>query len=101
LAPAIQGAWQCKVGYIPCRIFKNISYGAIGITNSKAVYDLFGGKIVYNEDTYQLCYDALDTIKNMDINELYELMDFVKEKHTYINRINYLLWFLGEVKEAL
>lgn len=98
LAPAIQGKWQCEKGYIPCRIFKNISYGQFGITNSKTVYDLFEGKIVYNQDTYQLFYDALNKIKNLDINELYELMDFVKTKHTYINRINCLLKFLDMVK---
>jgi hypothetical protein len=51
MAPAIQGRWQCKQGYIPCRIFKNISYGQPGITNSALVYKLFKNKIVYNSDT--------------------------------------------------
>lgn len=97
MAPAIQGKWQCDVGYIPCRIFKNISYGQMGITNSKTVYDLFKGKIVYNEDTYKLFFDAQKRIKNMNIKELFELMDFVKEKHTYINRIATLLEFLEQI----
>src|SRR5690606_26820974 len=26
MAPALQGVWQCEKGYIPCRVFKNISY---------------------------------------------------------------------------
>lgn len=94
LAPAIQGAWQCENGYIPCRIFKNISYGQWGITNNKTVYDLFEGRIVYNSDTYQLFYDAQAYVKNSCINELYELMDFVKNNHTYINRIETLLGFM-------
>jgi len=94
MAPALQGKWQCDNGYIPCRIFKNISYGQMGITNSKAVYDLFNGKIVYNQDPYQLFYDAQKRLKDIDINEIYELMDFVKNKHTYINRIDHLLHFL-------
>jgi hypothetical protein len=94
LAPALQGAWQCEKGYIPCRIFKNISYGQWGITNNKTVYDLFDGRIIYNPDTYQLFYDAQDYIKVADINELYELMDFVKNNHTYINRIKTLLSFM-------
>ena len=97
MAPAIQGKWQCDKGYIPCRIFKNISYGQFGITNSKTVYDLFKGKIVYNSDTYQLFYDAQKKLQNLDINELYELMDFVKTKHTYINRIKDLLDLLAKV----
>ena len=94
MAPALQGAWQCEKGYIPCRIFKNISYGQWGITNNKTVYDLFKGKIIYNPDTYQLFYDAAAYIDNAPITELYELMDFVKNNHTYINRIDTLLQFM-------
>lgn len=97
MAPAIQMELQVVNGYIPCRIFKNISYGAFGITNSETVYELFHKKIVYNADTYQLFFDAKNKLDNLDINELYELMDFVKEKHTYLNRIHQLLTFLEEV----
>jgi hypothetical protein len=98
LAPALQGPWQCEKGYIPCRIFKNISYGQWGITNNKTVYDLFKGKIIYNADTYQLFYDAQNYIENAPISELYELMNFVRDNHTYINRIETLLTFM---KKAL
>ena len=35
------GTCHKSIGYIPCRIFKAISYGCLGITNSKSVYDLF------------------------------------------------------------
>jgi hypothetical protein len=98
MAPALQGKWQCEVGYIPCRIFKNISYGQMGVTNSKTVYELFKGKIVYNEDPYQLFFDAQERIKNLDHKELFELMDFVKEKHTYLNRIYHLLEFMHHIK---
>lgn len=94
MAPALQGPFQCEKGYIPCRIFKNISYGQWGITNNKTVYDLFEGKIAYNSDTYQLFYDAKKYIDNSAISELYELMDFVKNNHTYINRIETLLTFM-------
>ena len=97
MAPALQGSWQCKHGYIPCRIFKNISYGALGITNSRTVWELFDKKIVFNEDPYQLFYDAEKKLKNITIQEIYELMDLVKEKHTYLNRIDTLLSFFDRV----
>jgi hypothetical protein len=97
MAPSLQGSWQVRQGYVPCRIFKNISYGSFGITNSETVYKLFHEKIVYNSDCYQLFYDAKEKIDDLNVNELYELMDFVKEKHTYINRIELLLSFLEEV----
>ena len=94
MAPTICGTWQLENGYIPCRIFKNISYGQLGITNSKRVYDLFQGKIVYNEDSYQLFYDAKKALKLCTQDQMYELMDFVKASHTYLNRTEHILNFI-------
>jgi len=94
MAPTIVGEWQAKVGYIPCRIFKNISYGKMGVTNSARVHELFEGKLVYNPDTYQLFYDAKKRMETLSTNELYDLVELVKTKHTYLNRIETLLNFL-------
>lgn len=98
IAPTLQGKWQCDVGYIPCRIFKNISYGQPGITNSKTVYELFNKKIVYNSDPYQLVYDAKKQSDTMLLDDLYEQMNFVRDHHTYLNRISRLLDFLHSIK---
>ncbi len=100
MAPALQGKWQVKQGYIPCRIFKNISYGKIGITNSKTVNDLFAGKLVYDADSKVLFEKAHERLQTMDIQELFSLMDVVKNKHTYLNRIESLLSFFCMVREA-
>lgn len=97
MAPSIQGPWQIDNGYIPCRIFKNISYGQMGITNSETVWELFDKKIVYNSDTYQLFYDAQQRLNTIAQDELLDLMDFVRDNHTYINRINTLLTFLEKI----
>jgi hypothetical protein len=103
LAPTIVGRWQSEVGYIPCRIFKNISYGQMGLTNSKVVNDLFEGRVVYNPDTYQLFYDAQKRLQTISLEEIHEAMDFVKKNHTYLNRIQVLLDFfeLMESRKAL
>lgn len=101
IAPAIQGKWQCLKGYVPCRIFKNISYGQWGATNSETVWKLFkqsGINIIYNEDTYQLFYDAAKKAQEGSIEELYKQMDFVRDHHTYLNRIETLFWFMNQVK---
>lgn len=97
-APAIQSQWQCDNGYIPCRIFKNISYGQMGVTNSATVNKLFHNKIVFNPNIKQLFIDALQKIKTMSTQELHELMDFVRDHHTYINRIECLLRFMNMIK---
>lgn len=98
IAPALQGSWQCENGYIPCRIFKNISYGALGVTNSKAVYDLFEGEVIYNPDPYKLFYDTQEALKTWTLEHQYALMDLVRDKHTYLNRIESLFSFFEMVQ---
>lgn len=33
IAPAFAGGWQVAANYLPCRVFKNISYGQLAVTN--------------------------------------------------------------------
>jgi hypothetical protein len=77
------------IGYIPCRIFKNIAYGQLGITNSRRVRDLFEGNVIYNDDESALFYDAIPHLTN--IKMIQDQMKFVMEHHTYINRCSDLL----------
>lgn len=90
-APILQSVKQREITYIPCRIFKNISYGQYPMTNCEHLQFLFPGNVVYNDDTYQLFFD-FETRKNNKI--LKEMMKEVKEKHTYVNRIEQLLKFI-------
>jgi hypothetical protein len=92
IAPAIQGKWQVDNGYIPCRIFKNISYGHYGYTNSKSVMDIFDGPLIYSPDIRDLFNKIIENKNNnLHIDNLKYLMEEVKNKHTYINRINDIL----------
>lgn len=92
MAPAIVGKWQKEKGYIPCRIFKNVSYGNYAMTNSKAVHDLFQGAIIYSEHEYELFEKMIDKMGSRTYTkDLIDNIKFVRDKHTYINRINTLL----------
>lgn len=91
ISPAIQGKWQCDKGYIPCRIFKNISYGEFGITNSKYVNELFNGSIVFDTDIDSMVRKSLEFRDRVSLDELNSQINFVKEKHTYVNRIQNIL----------
>ena len=84
LAPDFRHKAMLDWGYIPCRLMKNISYGQLGMTNSKAVYDFFEGMVIYNEDSKQLFYDGFN--KMNDYEFIKNQMMIVKENHTYINR---------------
>ncbi len=98
LAPAIQGREQLLRGYIPCRIFKNISYGCLGITNSPTVYELFGRKIIYDSNPEELCCKAIDALKLHTMEKQFELMDFIRDNHTYIQRVKALLEFIRQIQ---
>lgn len=99
LAPAIVGSWQKAKGYIPCRIFKNISYGKMGITNSIRVNELFDDKLIFDSDPRILFDKALAFIKERDQRPIYELMDFVKQHHTYLNRIEIIFDFIKKLED--
>jgi len=83
------GTCHKQIGYIACRLLKSISYGHLGITNSKHAYDLLEQKVIYNPDEKQLFYDAMKELKNYKL--IKEQMKTVKEKHTFLNRIEDLL----------
>ena len=88
----IRGPLHIKQGLLTCRVFKNISYGHLGVTNSEEIYNELEGKCVYNSDTAQLFHDAMAQRENAKLIE--EGMKLVKENHTYINRVNSLLSIL-------
>ncbi len=97
LAPAIQGASQIAnddaVGnYIPCRIFKNISYGSYAATNNPSANDLLGGRLICSRDMDELMTRAQYSASDPESKtQLRSLMDTVRDEHTYLNRIQTLL----------
>ncbi len=103
LAPAIQGASQRQSEnkyYMPCRIFKNISYGAIPITNNIGVYNMLKNYgIIYDSDLNQLMNKCMVFCEDMNDNyEKYKqqqirVMEHVRDYHTYLNRIDTLIQY--------
>jgi hypothetical protein len=91
ISPAIQGRWQVEKHYIPCRIFKNISYGEFGITNSEAVYNLLEQKIIFDSDINVLTDRAISNRDSITLSEINDQINLVRDKHTYINRITNIL----------
>jgi hypothetical protein len=90
MAPALVGRTHPK-GYLPCRIFKNISYGQYGVTNSPWVYDLFEGRVIYNQDVRALFHQARTELPSITTKQLYDVMDYVARNHTYLNRFDLLM----------
>lgn len=89
MAPTIVGHWQHDVGFVPCRLMKNTSYGQLPVTNLGQAKEIFGDLVVQNDDPYYLFYDALEHIN--DVDRIRAAMKIVQENHTYINRVNSIL----------
>lgn len=87
-----RGLWHMECGYIPCRSFKNISYGRMCGTNSEAVYNFFNKKIPFAHST-----ELYAATKIFDNSPIHELKDYVKEHHTFLNRVKSLFNFIDEV----
>jgi hypothetical protein len=96
MAPAFQSDEQVKDIYIPCRIFKNISYGRMSATNNPLVYKLFSEKIVYDSDI-SVCINKLNHFENnYNKNIVKQLMEYVRDNHTFVQRIESLRHFIND-----
>jgi hypothetical protein len=81
----IRGPEHVKNGLLTCRVPKNISYGHLGLTNSKGIYEELEGYCIYNKNPSELLYDGLKNQKNFSF--IKESMNYIKNNHTYINRL--------------
>jgi len=86
-----RGDWGKECGFIPCRIWKDISYGRLVGTNSYYINRAFSNMLPYNNDTYGLFETTVYSQKNMSTGEMVKLKTYIKNNHTYINRINDIL----------
>lgn len=88
----LRGPAHIKWGIITCRIFKNISHGHLGLTNSKSIFEELDGNCLYSSDPSELFYIGMNNKNNF--NFIANSMKYVKENHTYINRISSIISIL-------
>ena len=97
LSLALQDDKQIQQHYVPCRIFKNISYGRIGCTNNPLVQHIFSDNLLFDIDIKE-CINKAIKFEQLSISERKEhillLLEFVKLNHTYISRIKDLIKFI-------
>jgi hypothetical protein len=86
IAPAIAGRWQVENDYLPCRMWKNISYGQLGMSNVKKFNDIFAACSVPGDTTEALIDYALTIPYRQYRNMILEQQEIVKD-HTYLDRL--------------
>jgi len=90
LAPTVQGEGQIGY-YVPCRLFKNLSYGAAALSNNRLLAELLDTGCLVETDMQKLIELGSQSARNFDIDHLEHAMMEVARKHTYLSRINFLL----------
>lgn len=86
ISPVIAGKWQVDNNYLPCRMFKNISYGQLGISNVKKFNDLFEGYSIKGNNIEELIENSLKLSPNKYKEITLGQQEIVK-KHTYLNKL--------------
>jgi hypothetical protein len=86
VAPAIASQWQVEQNYLPCRMFKNISYGQLGISNVPKFAELYRGCHVGGGSIAELIDCALSLSKGEAL-ELTAEQQRITRQHTYVQKI--------------
>ena len=76
-------------GRISCRLYKNMSYGHLGMTNCYEAYKELDEHCIYNESSSGLFYDAI--AKKDDYEFIKKGVNYIKEHHTYVNRVKSMM----------
>lgn len=83
------GKNHLAIGYVPCRLFKNISYGHLPLTDSPHAAELLGEAVVFEQDIEKLVEKGLEAQK--DIERKKRAMRMIADRHTYLHRARDLL----------
>lgn len=97
LAPAIAGRWQAENNYLPCRMFKNISYGQLGFSNVKKFGDLLKNCNIEAESIQGLVEKLLSLSKSEYLETIRKQQEIVKSQ-TYVNKLNNICKALETIK---
>jgi hypothetical protein len=95
LAPGIAGGWQVAHDYLPCRVFKNVSYGALAITNVPALRALFSGRGLEAATVDGMIGEALE-LSRAEYLELVREQQRVVSQYTYRESLESIVRALGE-----
>ncbi len=92
IAPAIAGQYQVDINYLPCRVFKNISYGQLGITNVQKFTDILGSDYIIQDKKplEQVITNVLHMDKNTYMKEVKRQQKSIAT-YTYKESIEYIL----------
>ncbi len=87
ISPAIAARWQVENGYLPCRMFKNISYGQLGTTNVLEFGKILGNTLISSTDITRVVEEDL-AMKTTDRLDMVREQQKLISNHTYEDKLN-------------
>lgn len=90
IAPAIAGKYQVDVNYLPCRMFKNISYGQLGFSNVKKFNDILGEFNLYSDNMEEMINKIL-SLKKEEYKKIILGQQEIVKNYTYKNSLKNIL----------
>ena len=93
IAPAIAGKHQVDVNYLPCRMFKNISYGQLGITNVKKFKDILGDNFIEGHTIKELTENSLILSRDEYIAKVKAQQEIIK-RYTYKDSLKRIINYI-------
>jgi hypothetical protein len=82
----VRGDWHLERGYIPCRIWKTLSYGKHLTSNSPLLKAVFQDRIKIEENIDNFLESAIEAGANADEELLVDNINWIKNNHTFVNR---------------
>jgi hypothetical protein len=82
----LRGDWHLQRGYIPCRIWKNLSYGMHVGSNSHLLKSIFQDRVTFDDDPSDLYFVTERAAMNRTRESALESMNWIKNNHTFLHR---------------
>lgn len=86
----LRGDWHQEVGYIPCRIWKSLSYGKFIGSNSMKLEKIFGQRIAFAK-TEDLFLTTIHGYMQVSPVDMAETVAWIRQHHTFANRATRIL----------
>ena len=90
IAPAVAGERHVLENYLPCRFFKNVSYGQLGFSNIDHFQVVYKDCVVVDSNIEKLV-DKVMNIKETEYIELVKAQQEITKKYTYKASIKRIL----------
>jgi hypothetical protein len=95
ISPAIAGKWQVENGYLPCRMFKNISYGSLGITNVIEFEEILEENMVSKSIKIEEIIDDALKLDRIKAKKILLNQQKLIANHTYENKLSNIIKLLN------